>query len=272
MRLNSKQNAIPKIPILMYHEVSEVTERGKKVRSTNPSYSVSVKQFSKQMEFLARNDYQTLFLNKIIDDTLEKHHKCVAITFDDGFQDNYTNAFPILKEFGLTATIFIATDFAGQDKYMDWYQLAEMNNSGISIQSHTVSHKPLSVQSIDEIRHELYSSKKTIEDHLGSTVDFLSAPHGMIDRRVINVARAVGYRGICTSEPGFNHLYRFPAIFKRINISDHYDLSTFEKIVQSNPVPILYAAFSKKIKNFIKTILGYNNYRKLYRIRYRIGE
>lgn len=256
----------------MYHEVSEAPERSKRIRSTNPAYSVSLKQFREQMEYLYKNGYHTLSLNEVIDAKVSLNHKTVALTFDDGWANNYTNAFPILKKHGLTATIFVVTDFVGNHNYMDWDQLREMNEEGISIQSHTASHRPLSVLETNEIMYELEESKKSIEDHLGSAVDFLSAPHGMINHKVVDAARAVRYKALCTSEPGFTQLRGNPAILKRVNISDRCEIVAFKKIIQANYIAILSVLFSKTVKNMTKKLLGYNNYRKLYRLRYRIGE
>jgi peptidoglycan/xylan/chitin deacetylase (PgdA/CDA1 family) len=261
-----------KVPILMYHSVSKLPEREKRIRNTNPAYSLSVSQFSEQMHYLHENDHRTLSLNELIHPTVNRHLKGVVITFDDGLANNYTNAFPILKKLNLTATIFVITDFVGKPKYVDWSQLKEMSREGISIQSHTVSHRPLVGLKNDQLRYELDGSKKCIEDHLGSRVDFLSVPHGMINHRVMDIGRAVGYKAICTSEPGFSHSYGNPAILRRIRISGRYKIFDFEKIVEASYRPILLAIFSKKVKNLIKTLLGYNNYRRIYRLRYRIKE
>lgn len=270
MSLFSKYRTIPKIPILMYHEVSEAPERSKRIRNTNPAYSVSLEQFREQMEYLHENGYIIQSLSQIIDAKESLNHKTVAITFDDGFANNYTNAFPILKKFELTATIFVVTNFVGHHNYMDWDQLREMNEQGISIQSHTASHRPLSVLEANEMMYELAESKKFIEDHLGSPVNCLSVPHGMINHKVIDVARKVGYKAVCTSEPGFSHESGNPAVLKRINIADRYTISTFGKIVRADCGAILPTICAKKAKNAIKKLLGYNNYRKIYQFRYRI--
>jgi peptidoglycan/xylan/chitin deacetylase (PgdA/CDA1 family) len=261
-----------KIPILMYHQISEVPERGKRIRRTNPIYSLSVENFHEQMRYIHNNGYQTLSLKEIIDTVRYNQQQSVVITFDDGFANNYTNAFPILKKYGMTATVFVVTEFVGKGEFIDWNQLREMSGEGISIQSHTASHRPLSVLQGAEIAFELETSKKTIEDQLGSPVIFSSAPHGMIDQRVIDVARSVGYKGICTSEPGFRHSYGNPAIFKRVNIPDGWGIWKFRKIVGSDSFFILPTLFSKKIKNLAKRCLGYDNYRRMYRLRFRIGE
>jgi peptidoglycan/xylan/chitin deacetylase (PgdA/CDA1 family) len=270
--MQRSQNEIPKLPILMYHEVTETPERNKRIRNTNPAYCLSVRQFSEQMEHLKKNGYQVRLLNVLIDPEAPLHKKSLIITFDDGWKNNYTNAFPILKKHGLTATIFVVTGFVGKERYLDWHQLKEMNEQGISIQSHTVSHRPLNVLEDCEIMSELERSRKMIEDRLGSAVDFLSVPQGMINQNVIEVARSAGYRAVCTSEPGYAHISGVPAILKRINIPDHCSISAFENIIRANRMTVLSIVLSKKMKNLIKTLIGYNNYRKLYRFRYRIGE
>ena len=103
-------------------------------------------------------------------------------------------------------------------------------------------------------------------------VNFLSAPHGMVDEKVLGVAKSIGYRAVCTTEPAFLHSYGNPAIINILNISDRCEIATFEKFVQRNQMAILSVLFSETVKNLTKELLGYKNYRKLYRLRYRIGE
>lgn len=270
MRFSHTHNKIPKIPILMYHEVLDDTEQSKNTRHTNPAYCLSVERFREHMEHIHTNGYETISLGDLLEGPEQNHQKRVVITFDDGWQNNYTHAFPILKEFHLAATIFVITDFVGKPNYMDWDQLREMNIQGISIQSHAASHRPLAGLSPAQIAYELEESKNTIERHLATPVDFLSAPHGVIDRRVVEIARELGYRAICTSEPGFSHSAGKPAVLKRNNISGRYAISGFGKILRKNQLSIFTAIFAKKTKNLAKELLGYDNYRKLYDFRYRI--
>ena len=298
----------------MYHSVSDITERSKKVRNTNPAYSLSVNQFREQMEYIHNNGYKTLHLDQLLlpstsplnkedvipakagiqkdtgfrikcgmTDSLENTslhlnangqipEKSVIITFDDGWADNYTNVFPILKEYGLTATIFVVTGFIGQANYMDWKQLLEMSEAGVSIQSHAVSHKPLAQLSKAEVKHELEISKKTIEDNLGQQVSFLSLPHGVFNDKVLKMAQDAGYQAVCTSEPGFLHEYKNLPVLKRINIANQYKLDVFEKIVKKDGAVILPMLASKKIKNIAKLLIGYDSYRILYRLKYQIRD
>lgn len=260
---------LPKFPILMYHEVSDANERSRKTRHKNPAYRLSAGRFREQMEHIHRNGYETRSLGDLFEGSGLDHQKQVVLTFDDGWENIYTHAFPILAEFGLTATIFVVTEFVGRPNYVSWGNLKEMNQGGISVQSHTASHRPLAGLSPAEIGYELEESKHTVEHQLGTTADFLSVPHGMIDEKVLRVARSVGYKAVCTSEPGFSHSPGNPAVLKRINISNSYDISTFGRILQGNLLSIFPAICAKKTKNLTKKLVGYNNYRKIYDIRYR---
>lgn len=254
----------------MYHEVSDDIGQIKRTRRTNPAYRLSAYRFREQMEYIHNNGYKTLTLNELLITNSNTNRKSVIITFDDGWVNNYTNAFPIIKEFHLTATIFVITDFVGKPNYVSWDNLRRMNQEGLSVQSHTVTHRPLAYLDTAEMKLELRDSKKIIEDHLETVVDFLSAPHGMINQKVVNVARFLDYKAICTSEPGFSHSRGNPTVLNRINISGNYDISTFGKITAGNQLSILPAIFSKKSKNLVKTLCGYNNYRRLYNLRYHI--
>lgn len=258
---------LPTIPILMYHEVWKSTEGS--IRHTNPAYVLTAPNFSRQMHYLHTSGHRTLWLDEYLDDSSETERQSVILTFDDGWYNNYSQAFPILKELGLKATIFVVTDFIGQKSYMDWPQLKEMQENSISIQSHTASHGPLTEKSEVEIGEELRASKNKIEDRLGKPVQFMSAPHGMIDKRVIDAAMAAGYRAICTSEPGFSHINGHPAILKRINVPNNIQTSTFKGVCNQSLGSIIPTLLSKKIKNIIKSIFGYTLYRKIYQLRYR---
>ncbi len=266
--LISNQSGRLSVPVLMYHEISKTGGESNKERSTNPDYCLPIQRFWEQMNYLARNQYQSLYLQELPDPHGHHNDRSVVITFDDGWLNNYTDAFPILKEHGLSATIFVVSGFVGRPGYMNWNQLKEMSNAGISIQSHTASHMPLTLLPVEKIRHELSVSKMCLEEHLGKKVEFLSLPHGMGNRAIYDLAVGIGYKAVCTSEPGFTHRYDGIPIYKRINISDSCCIGIYKKIVEKHKMTILPMIINKKIKNLIKGTLGYNNYRRIYDLKY----
>ncbi len=269
--LFSNESRGPGVPVLMYHEISKAGERNKKERSTNPDYSLLVQRFREQMNYLARNQYRSLSLKELLVPNCCHNDKCVVITFDDGWLDNYTDAFPVLKEHGLSATVFVATGFIGRPGYMNWNQLKEMSNAGISIQSHTVSHMPLTLLPTEKIRHELSASKLFLEDTLDKKVEFLSLPHGMGNRVVYDLAEEIGYRAVCTSEPGYGHSFGPLAVLKRINVAGRYGREDFRKIIERDRMMTASLILSKSMKNLVKKVLGYRGYRAMYRLRYGLG-
>ena len=261
---------LPRIPVLMYHEVTGAGEWDGAVRKTNPAYCVTGEHFLQQMEHLAAGGFRSITLDELLADG--PGTTGVVITFDDGWDNNHSIVWPILAGQGLTATIFLVSGFIGQPGYLSWEQVRELADAGISIQSHTVSHRPLGLLADGEIRSELEDSKKTIEDRIGRAVHHISMPQGVFDRRVIDLAARAGYRSVSNSEPGMRHMAGNPAVISRINVSARYDLATFSRIIEGDRSVLLPLILNKSTKNFVKGLVGYGTYRKLYRFFYRIDD
>ena len=110
--------------------------------------------------------------------------KTAAVTFDDGYLDNYTQAYPILKKYNIPATIFVVINrigkHMGNDDYMSWAQIKELSESGlITIGSHSMNHPNLSeIESEQEMESEILESKNILEESLGRKVDLFSYPFG----------------------------------------------------------------------------------------------
>jgi peptidoglycan/xylan/chitin deacetylase (PgdA/CDA1 family) len=128
--------------------------------------------------------------------------KPVVLTFDDGGLDNYTVAFPVLEQHGLTATFFVITGKVGKEGQMDWRQLGEMAARGMSIQSHSVSHPDLRGASAARLKSELVDSRAAIAEALGVPSYALCYPSGDYNTRVIQAARAAGYVMAVTTDHG----------------------------------------------------------------------
>lgn len=186
----------PKILVLNYHQVAN-----------NPnSLAVQISDFDTQMKFLAESGCITITPDELyagLNGEIELPPKPVLITFDDGYTDNYTNAFPILKRYNLRATIFVIPAFTSvYPNYMTWEQLKEMEANGITIESHTLTHPKLEELPDDEIRNELLNSKNLLEENLGHPVEFLAYPTGTYNLHIAGIAQDIGYKGAFTIKYG----------------------------------------------------------------------
>lgn len=254
------------VVILAYHDVSEDIERHKQVRKMHPTYSLSITKFKAQMEYLFNSGFTCVSLSELTKSKGDCTHglKTVVVTFDDGCAGNFIYAFPVLKRFNLIATFFVIVGRVGSSHMLDWEQLVEMSQSGMSIQSHGMTHTPLASLSKGEIRYELLKSKEIIEDKIGQEVKFLSVPHGSIDFRCKEIAKEIGYQGICTSKIGY-FTYRDYFEMERVLIAQRYDIDKFRRIMESDHLTITELRISKQLRNSLKRVIGIGTYRKIYR-------
>ncbi len=154
--------------------------------------------------------------------------KRIAITFDDGWRDNYEHAFPIMKQVGFQATIFLIADRIGRADYLTEEQILEMSRYGIRFGSHTLSHPDLASLPEDQKWNEIFGSRKKLEDKLHLNVDFFCYPFGLHDPKSVELVHKAGYRGACSNTPGSN-LNAQPALLKRTEIGAGDTLFDFEK-------------------------------------------
>lgn len=198
------------VPVLCYHSISDDTTL------KNPIV-VSTTLFREHLQVIKDNGYTTLTieqLNNYITNKQAIPEKSVVITFDDAYLDNYTLAFPILKEFNMTATIFAISDFLNTDPYMTTSNIKEMITYGIDIQSHTSTHSELAKLSYENQLKELSDSKKSIETLTNKPVLSIAYPFGSYNENTLKAATAAGYSMAFTVKKGFS-----------TRIQNHYELS-----------------------------------------------
>jgi len=214
-----------KIPILMYHMVKDrLTERERKVH-------VSKKTFEKQIRAFAKRDFTAISLADIYNafvtgDALPANP--VVITFDDGYLDNFEIAFPILKTYGFTATIFLPTHLIDNKEHtifnkhalMNWHEIKRMHGEGICFASHTATHPHLTTLNDEEILNELVTSKELVERYLGEKCDFMAYPYGDFDTKVRDMTGKAGYLAACSVMIGLNKQGDDLFSLKRIPIID----------------------------------------------------
>lgn len=193
------------VPILMYHYVSVPPEGADPYRI---NLSISPDRFHEQMAWLKDNGYETISLYDLVyalnTGQPELPEKPVIVTFDDGYIDNYENAFPVLYDLSFTATFFILTDVVdlGTDGYMTWDQLAEMKESGMDVEVHGRWHEGMANRSYDWLVFHLLGPAETIEATLGYRPRLLAYPSGSYDAYTIEIARQAGYWAAVTTASG----------------------------------------------------------------------
>ena len=229
-----------RIPILMYHSISEqwpvgggqVTgcrqqstgdggpgkpglRRQPETRNPNPESRppllrhpyyetiTSPEVFASHMKFLHRTGYRAISLAEAVESLAANENsplpggaglrgtktgagswKPVVITFDDGYLDFYSQAYPILCEYGFTATVFVVTSFLKAQsarfngrECLTFSEVRELHSKGVEIGSHTVTHPELKLLKLDEVENEISDSKKTLEDAIGAPVKSFAYPY-----------------------------------------------------------------------------------------------
>jgi peptidoglycan/xylan/chitin deacetylase (PgdA/CDA1 family) len=191
-----------RVPVLMYHYVDAVPVSGGPYAD---DLTVRTKAFEAEMRLLKTRGYHTVSLMDVYRALAGQKRlpgKPVVLTFDDGYEDNYTVAFPILRRYRLAGTFFIITRNVGKRGFMTWQQLREMRAQGMSIQSHTVSHPELPEVSTARLKTELAQSRDAIASNLGYVPRVLSYPSGKYDAKVEAEAATAGYRVAVTTHFG----------------------------------------------------------------------
>jgi peptidoglycan/xylan/chitin deacetylase (PgdA/CDA1 family) len=265
------------IPILMYHSISDVSSD-----NLHPYYEVCTfpEIFNMHMHYLDENNYSIINLKDAINllsasQTESPSIGCnVVITFDDGYKDFYTQAFPILKKYDFSATVFLPTAFIGKNSFhlrgkehMNWDEVRELHRNGIKFGSHTVNHPQLEELKKKEVEYELKFSKEIIEDKIGDEVDSFSYPFAFpeVNREFVSDLKELlvksGYKyGVCT-KIGTATPYQDAHFLSRIPVNS-YDDNKFFKAKLEGDYDWVY-----KLQYLFKKLKEITNYRKTMDIR-----
>lgn len=197
-------------PILAYHRVHP--DGGRKTPTITPA------AFEKQMGILAER-WKPVSLAALAEglNSGRLPARAVAVTFDDGTEDNFTHAFPVLKRRKIPAVIFLITGQIGQPGYLSAEQIRQMAEEGISFGSHGVDHEYLPSLAPADLERTLTESKRAIE-WFRIPAEFLSFPGGGYNAQVIEAARAAEYRGACTTNRGTRRFPPDPWALRRITM------------------------------------------------------
>lgn len=236
-------HAEPRLRVLMYHKVND-----------RPGNSVTVPTtlFAEQMAQLRELGYTVVGLEAVLafyDSGAPLQPRSVLITFDDGYRDNLENALPVLREHGYPAVMFVPIGYLDDTRplphekrlasrglvnpTLEWEELAELETGGVRVESHGISHRPLSDLKIDEAAREITLSKLRLEEGLGRPVEAFAYAKGAVahyESVHVSLLRQAGYEVAFTSVSGANTSATDPMRLRRYNI-EPYPSRTFELVL-----------------------------------------
>lgn len=215
------------LPILMYHHLNVLPPTSSELLRT---WTVAPEQFAAQLDYLQAHGFHTVTFKQLVDffeRDVPLPKQPIILTFDDGWIDAYTVAFPALRERNMVGVFFVPTNYAtaGGNLFLDWTQAQEMSRAGMEIGGHTISHEDLSKIEPGEMRRQLRVSKAIMEEKIGQPVVALSYPFGVHNDRIVAETRAAGYQAAvilcCGYQQRSNMLFTLPRI--RVSYDDSLD-------------------------------------------------
>lgn len=199
------------IPILMYHHVGDPPK--------NWLY-VDTKTFISQLDYLQQKDYTTLSLTEVVSglNSGSLPPKPVVLTFDDGYRDVFTGAFPALRDRGMKATFFLVTQLMEGADYLTWEQAREIAHNGLfTIGDHTLSHTALAGLLEDKVRDQILSAKNILQSQLGITVNVFAFPYGSLNPVAAKILQEGNFVAAVDSEYGIS-CAKQPYALRRLRI------------------------------------------------------
>jgi peptidoglycan/xylan/chitin deacetylase (PgdA/CDA1 family) len=225
----------------MYHSISDDQEK-----ELHPYYRINTSPeiFKDHMNYLRENNYKVINLRNIKEYYYLENvssAKPIVITFDDGYRDFYTSAFPLLQKLNFTASIFLPTSFIGHSdsklrgkEHLTWNEVRELSRAGMSFGSHTVTHPQLATMAKEEVEDEIKLSKVIIEDKLGQSIDIFSFPHKFPEadktfkKLLSDLLKKYGYKYGVSTRIGMTSKEDDIYFMKRIPINSGDDISFFQ--------------------------------------------
>lgn len=218
------------VPVLYYHSIDPSEEN---------EVILSPDKLRAQLQYIKSSGYTTLTiseLNGYILNNTPIPEKSIVITFDDGYKDNYTNAFPILKELNMKATIFVITSVIDDGYYLSKEEIKELSDYGIDIQSHTSKHLHLDTLSFNEQLEELKTSKEVLEGITNKPIISVAYPYGDFNEDTLKASIEAGYSLGFSTNRGFSKPNTSRMALNRIYVSSTYSMDTFKERLKDSDI------------------------------------
>ena len=227
-----------KVPVVLYHNLAYEYDENDALLHITPE------RFREHMETLKNAGYKTLSLNeyyKYLNGETDIPNDSVIVTFDDGYLSNYEYAYPILREMGMKAAIFVVTGTVGKTPgeypHFSWEQAREMsNNSATNVRTHPHPHDALTDLSTAQIRKEIRYSKYLVEKNMDRPCDYIAFPYGFWHEEVFQTAVDAEFKLQCmVGEEGYNEKSDGTVRpLKRITVSGNLTGADFLNLLKEN--------------------------------------
>lgn len=183
-----------RIPIITYHYIENVKDPKDTIRQ---SLDIVPFVFDKELKAISESNYKMIFVKdipKIISGEIPYSSQSAVLTFDDGYEDFYTDAFPLLKKYNLKATIYVVYNFIGRKGFMNEKQIKEIIDSHlVEVGGHTFDHLYLKLLQKNVVVKQVVDSKKALEDMFKIKIESFAYPYGAFDQNTIDIVRSAGY-------------------------------------------------------------------------------
>ena len=227
------------VPILMYHYISDPPPGSDRLRF---SLSVTPANFDAQMSYLQQAGFHAITLEDLYNYLMQGTplpDQPIILTFDDGYEDAFTFAMPILQKHGFLGTFFVLTGPADRDgeegRYLTWKQIAAMSAAGMDMELHGREHADLRNRPNDFLVHQIAGGRDSLEAHTGRPVRWFAYPSGRYDDAVVRVLKSAGFAGSTTTAYGRKHTASGLFDLQRVRISSSDTLEIFKKALAGNP-------------------------------------
>jgi peptidoglycan/xylan/chitin deacetylase (PgdA/CDA1 family) len=208
-----------RVPILMYHYIRINPDPRDRLGF---NLSVTPSDFKLQMDWLRDNGYHPVDFDDLRAYIFENQSlpaRPVLLTFDDGYRDMYTTAFPILHAHRFKGVSYVVSGFLNSPNYITTEMLQEMDALGVQIGAHTVSHADLTKVSAADLHHEVFDSKAELEALVGHPVVDFCYPSGKFSDAVASTVLAAGFQTATTTQQGVAHSAGDRLTWTRVRVS-----------------------------------------------------
>jgi peptidoglycan/xylan/chitin deacetylase (PgdA/CDA1 family) len=213
----------------MYHHIDDPPPGADAIRR---DLSVSPQNFEGQLRYLKQEGYETITLNDLalhlaVGKPLPP--RPIILTFDDGYTDAYTHAYPLLQRYGFVGTFFVLSAHAdaGNPDFLSWAEVEEMYAGGMRFEPHSYDHPDMRNRGFDFVVFQILAPKEAIEARTGEKCRFFAYPFGRYDQFVIDVLRSAHFWGGVLTEQGATHTADDLFTLHRVRIHGYDDLDSF---------------------------------------------